>query len=353
MVKSIQFVFFVACLVTCIQAAERNVPDKVSAVSTEIRQKRSNLWEPGYRFVPPTQDQIATEGSGVDPTFQGGARLLDIVILASVDGKLHGVNRTTGQVLWSMSNDPDAAAPSGFGSLIRTQHSVHDSEREFFIIEPQSGDIYILPPMASPTDGLQRLQLSIQQLVELSPFSFPGDEDRLFVGSKETSMVVLELETGRVKGTINADKECFWEDQLEVEEEDSDIPAPKRDLRSPVVHIGRTGKPFMGFLFQAIGLIKSTQITMSVSTPVIMELFKICITLRTVPTTLIEKDSPNGSAHPTISISSHYPTVKFLPFKLTDQACQNPYTTMACLFGVVNSTIPCESYIIQLFSPFS
>lgn len=248
MVMSIQYLVFAALLVACIHAAERSIPDKVSAVSTEIRQKRSNLWEPGYRFTSPKEEQLALDGPNIDPALHG-MRLLDTVLLASVDGKLHGVNRTTGQLLWSMSNDPDADVPVTFNSLIRTQHSAHDPEREFFIIEPQSGDIYVLPPMASPSDTLQRLPLSTQQIVELSPFSFPGDEDRLFVGSKETSMIILELETGRVKGTINTDKECFWDDQPEDEEDESDASPPKRALRSPVVHIGRTGEFIYNFNF--------------------------------------------------------------------------------------------------------
>ncbi|GJJ16303.1 hypothetical protein Clacol_010600 [Clathrus columnatus] len=231
MAQNIQFFLFVILLIACAQAGEHSTSDKISAVSTGIRHKRGDLWEPGYRFIPPKQEH---------PAFQG-LQLLDVVLLASVDGKLHGLNRTTGQPLWSMYNDPDSTAPSTFSSLVRTQHSAHDPEREFFIIEPQSGDIYVLPPMASPSDSLQRLPLTIQQLVELSPFTFPGDDTRVFVGTKETSMVILELETGRVKGTINADKECFWDDQPEAEEEDFDSSAaPKRGLRSPLVHIGRT-----------------------------------------------------------------------------------------------------------------
>ena len=68
----------------------------------------------------------------------------------------------------------------------------------------------------------------------------------MFVGRKETSMMVIELDTGKVKGTVNADKECFWNDQQESTEEidldelDGTKP-PKHKLQSPEIHIGRTG----------------------------------------------------------------------------------------------------------------
>ncbi|KIJ27979.1 hypothetical protein M422DRAFT_270830, partial [Sphaerobolus stellatus SS14] len=191
--------------------------NKVPALATSRgRSTHSDVW--------PTDFKLSA------PSFPGSAQipeelqLLDIVVVASIDGKLHGLNRKTGRVLWSMKGAPETStnvtSPHSFDSLVRTEHSAHDPDRELFIIEPQSGDIYILPPMAAPTEPLQRLPMSIQQLVEMSPFSFPGDEERVFVGRKETSMMVVELETGRVKGTVNSETECFWDDQPEVKERD-------------------------------------------------------------------------------------------------------------------------------------
>ncbi|KAH9903443.1 hypothetical protein C8Q73DRAFT_674698 [Cubamyces lactineus] len=143
--------------------------------------------------------------------------LLDIVLVASVDGKLHALNRTSGASLWSMASSPSdsAPSPSAFGPLVRTQHpdldpdltDEDDPTQEIYVVEPQSGEIYV---MSSPDSPLQRLPFSMPQLVEMSPFSFSGDEDRrVFVGKKETSLVLIELETGRIKATV--DSECPWE----------------------------------------------------------------------------------------------------------------------------------------------
>ena len=118
--------------------------------------------------------------------------------------------------------------------------------RELYIIEPQTGDIYVLP---KPDAALQRLPYSMPQLVDMSPFSFAGDdEQRVFVGKKETSLLMLELETGHLKGAINADSECPWdpfgdsEDTLngELDLDELDGTKPKKPVSTTVL-IGRTG----------------------------------------------------------------------------------------------------------------
>ena len=174
--------------------------------------------------------------------------LLDTVLVASIDGKFHALNRTSGQTLWSMSSfatTTSVSAPSSLAPLVRTAHVQHDpevddEETETYIIEPQSGDIYVLQ---SPSAPLQRFPFSMAQLVDISPFTSVGERDTtVFVGRKETSLLVIELETGRIKATLNA--ECPF-----VPEEYEDIPAEVDEfegMKPPVsapteVYIGRTG----------------------------------------------------------------------------------------------------------------
>ncbi|EJD02004.1 uncharacterized protein FOMMEDRAFT_109089 [Fomitiporia mediterranea MF3/22] len=161
-----------------------------------------------YHFLPPVQ---TSHGNGANEELE----LLDICLVASVDGKFHALNRSSGQVLWSMGASTGTEFPSALAPLIRTQHvdpdPVHDGSesKELYIIEPQSGDIYVLPKEDEP---LQRLPFSMTQLVDMSPFYFSGDDEhRVFVGKKQTSLLILELEIGRLKGTINADSECPWD----------------------------------------------------------------------------------------------------------------------------------------------
>ncbi|KAI0340462.1 hypothetical protein BDW22DRAFT_428306 [Trametopsis cervina] len=197
-----------------------------------------------------SQDQLPPGGLEESPD------LLDIVLLASVDGKLHALNRTSGESLWSMSSSATSSQPTPLAPLVRTKHPVttdaadHDGEQEVYIIEPQSGDIYVL---SSPNSPLQRLPLSMAQLVELSPYSiYNEDNTKVFVGKKETSLLLVELETGRIKATLSSE-ECPWDpfedlsrdkDHLEEDEVDLDELEGSKPRRikstSTEVFIGRT-----------------------------------------------------------------------------------------------------------------
>lgn len=202
--------------------------------------------EDQYRILPPVQ---SSHGGASEDNLE----LLDICLVASVDGKFHALNRTSGQILWSMPSALPSSSPAALLPLVRTEHAEHDpsldegEHRELYIIEPQTGDIYVL---SEPDAALQRLPYSMPQLVDMSPFSFTGDDERrVFVGKKETSLLMLELETGNLKGTINADSECPWdpfgesEDALsgELDLDELDGTKPKKPVSTTVL-IGRTGK---------------------------------------------------------------------------------------------------------------
>lgn len=202
-----------------------------------------------YRFRPPVQ---AAHGGPEEEL-----ELLDICLVASVDGKFHALNRTSGQMLWSMNANSSPSSPVALDPLVRTQHTDpdpdflhHDEHNELYIIEPQSGDIYVLPSWEA---SLQRLPFTMPQLVDMSPFGFSGDdENRMFVGRKETTLLVVELETGRVKNIVNSN--CPWDPfgdlgndkssaELDLDELDGTKP-PKVNPVSTEVLIGRTGTKF-------------------------------------------------------------------------------------------------------------
>lgn len=197
-----------------------------------------------------SHDGRARAAGGLEETLE----LLDVVLVASVDGNLHALNRSTGVPLWSMSSSPSGTVPSSLGPLVRTQHPVHDPDdeeaHEVYVIEPQSGEIYVMPTPDSP---LQRLPFSMPQLVEMSPYSIRGEDDvlKVFVGKKETSLLLVELETGRVKATVDPHSECPWdpfEDISRQSEHDIDLDEleesdePRRSLPTTEVFIGRTGE---------------------------------------------------------------------------------------------------------------
>ncbi|KAF8208276.1 hypothetical protein K438DRAFT_1574766 [Mycena galopus ATCC 62051] len=193
----------------------------------------------------------ASRESSPDPL--GDSELLDIVLVASVDGKFHALNRTTGHTLWSMSSfassSTSVSQPSTLEPLVRTQHIDQDPDltddnayQEAYIIEPQSGDIYV---MATPSSPLQRFPFSMSELVDMSPFSFSAaDDHRVFVGRKETSLLVVELETGTIKATI--DSACPWDPFEDLREGDDEVDLDELEGSKPPmskpteVFIGRT-----------------------------------------------------------------------------------------------------------------
>ncbi|EPQ51887.1 hypothetical protein GLOTRDRAFT_80895 [Gloeophyllum trabeum ATCC 11539] len=223
------------CLAEPIALRGQNIKDRITALATH---ERKNL----ISYQPPPESTSASEEERL--------QALDIVLLASVDGKFHALNRTNGAVLWSMSGSSSSSAPAALSPLVRTTHADHDPDltddeayQEQYIIEPQSGDIYV---MVSPTSPLQRLHFSMAQLVDMSPFSFSTEDRKVFVGKKETSLLLIELETGKIKATLNS--ECPWDpldftasDPVDIDLDELEEEAMHRDVSVPTeVFIGRT-----------------------------------------------------------------------------------------------------------------
>ncbi|KAG9040674.1 bifunctional endoribonuclease/protein kinase ire1 [Tulasnella sp. UAMH 9824] len=109
-------------------------------------------------------------------------KLVDVVLLASVDGRFHALKRTTGRMIWSM-DVPIAdtqVAVTRLKELVSTEHgnllktndvSLDDfvddpASTETYIIEPQSGTIFVSPADSTREDPLQRLPFTMQQLDE-------------------------------------------------------------------------------------------------------------------------------------------------------------------------------------------
>jgi len=192
-------------------------------------------------------------------------KLLDIILVASVDGKFHALNRTTGHILWSMADMPAPTRSNRshhmeLGNLVRTQHPpLEDLDgQELYIVEPQSGALFVLPDNAQSHEPLQRLPFTIPYLDGLSPYSYSGD--KTFVSKKETSMIALELETGRVIRTVTSDSECIWDAIDEhTPPEDDDLTSLLDNLeakpkpRPTIVHIARTGSRTLPAFFVGQG----------------------------------------------------------------------------------------------------
>jgi serine/threonine-protein kinase/endoribonuclease IRE1 len=85
--------------------------------------------------------------------------LLPFVIVSTIDGSLHAVDRENGEVKWTLSDDVDPLVGGG----IRGK-----GVEEEYIVEPLSGDLYVFDDEEErDLDGapkIRKLPLSVDQL---------------------------------------------------------------------------------------------------------------------------------------------------------------------------------------------
>lgn len=269
------FIFLlVVCVYTAAEPFRRSTQSRIQQFSNDLAAAKRPPSPGGWRrgrvqphTVPHTAANGADTGAGED------VRLLDIVLAASIDGHFHALNRTTGELIWSMADDisyaqspkdpntdsaPILASQSPLYNLVRGDHNLlidsdFDEAEEMYVIEPQTGDIFVMDPLAPTDTPVERLGYSVPQLVELSPFRPPGDDDRTFIGKKTTSLISLDLLTGRILAVYG--EQCVWDDNETGEEGgagevdvdtllddlDGTREIPKKQRPVEVV-IGRTGE---------------------------------------------------------------------------------------------------------------
>lgn len=139
--------------------------------------------------------------------YQHQFELSDLVIVSTLDGKLHGLDRTTGKWNWTL-NDPNLKTEGLINlSLVQSHHLPDPTQDhdELYAIEPHNdGDLYVF--IRSPSSSkLQKLPLSVSQLVHLSPFTFPSDSSKMFVGKKDSHLIGIDLKNGQVVGVLKPD----------------------------------------------------------------------------------------------------------------------------------------------------
>ncbi|CDS81856.1 related to IRE1-protein kinase [Sporisorium scitamineum] len=197
--------------------------------------------------------QLASAGSrfrnipSTRPTSVSDLVLANTLILTTVEGGLYALDRETGKQLWSLSPHASHESDSLLRPLVTALYGkdqksfaeIAQGGRAFasplsdsspllktggiYIVEPSSaGDIYVLSaagakagsapaPSGEPgTVQLDKLPLTLPQLVELSPFSFAGDDTRVFVGQKQTTLVELNIHTGELGAVFGGRQAGVW-----------------------------------------------------------------------------------------------------------------------------------------------
>lgn len=153
----------------------------------------------------------------------------DVVLVRTLNG-LHALDKTSGEVLWRTDD-------------LATATSAPASEPEY-VVEAGSGAIF-----ARSSGRLRRLPMTLPQLVDLSPYQAPGTEGHLMVGRRSTSLVGLDLATGRLEGVFGADGGwCSWSptsmtDALALRSEDRSCDDDVDRRPTDLLFLNRAGQP--------------------------------------------------------------------------------------------------------------
>ncbi|KAL8828808.1 MAG: hypothetical protein Q9191_002378 [Dirinaria sp. TL-2023a] len=171
-------------------------PKQASAVATNAAPASDNLAVGALRPV---------RGSGdAGLTSPHHARSLqdweveDFILLATVDGSIHARDRKTGAPRWELEVDR-SMVETIYHSRNKSLDDGLVSEYDFiWIIEPsKDGDIYIYNPTRHG-GGLQKLHLTVKQLVEdMSPYE-SIDPAVVYNAEKKTKTYTVDANTGRI-----------------------------------------------------------------------------------------------------------------------------------------------------------
>ncbi|RLV92675.1 Serine/threonine-protein kinase/endoribonuclease IRE1 [Spathaspora sp. JA1] len=124
--------------------------------------------------------------------------LMDLVLISDIDGNLHGVERNTGSLIWTLPIDEPLVK-------IQSNSSINVHTNILWFVEPYlDGSLYYF----TPKFGLNKLPTSIKDLVMESPFTLSGD-DKIYTGTRKTSLYSINIHTGEIKSSFgNNDEKC-------------------------------------------------------------------------------------------------------------------------------------------------
>ncbi|CAG8538274.1 5596_t:CDS:2, partial [Scutellospora calospora] len=197
------------------------------------------------RFNPPHFSRLVSVVNALPPKLDLSP--INLVLISTLDGNLHGVDRYTGHVLWSLEGAtegfliktftrPATKQPNAtnnddreefdYSDIILSKdqddinhHTIDDSQLTKLNGDPEEEEdpdleiTYIVEPnndgilyMFSPKTGLQKFPQTVKQLVMNSPFR-SVDGKVFIVGSKSTKFFAIDPATGKILQSFNSDNE--------------------------------------------------------------------------------------------------------------------------------------------------
>uniref|UniRef100_A0A670KN12 Serine/threonine-protein kinase/endoribonuclease IRE1 n=1 Tax=Podarcis muralis TaxID=64176 RepID=A0A670KN12_PODMU len=105
-----------------------------------------------------------------------------LLFVSTLDGNLHAVSRKTGDVKWTLKDDPPLQVPA-------------------FLPDPNDGSLYVLG--GKNKEGLMKLPFSIPELVQSSPCR--SSDGILYTGKKEDTWFVVDPASGKKQTTLSTE----------------------------------------------------------------------------------------------------------------------------------------------------
>ncbi|XP_040829651.1 serine/threonine-protein kinase/endoribonuclease IRE2 [Ochotona curzoniae] len=111
-----------------------------------------------------------------------------LLLVATLDGSLHALNKDTGDLMWTLKDDPIIQGP-----MYVTETA--------FLSDPADGSLYILGTQKQ--QGLMKLPFSIPELVHASPCR--SSDGVFYTGRKQDAWFVVDPESGETQLTLTTD----------------------------------------------------------------------------------------------------------------------------------------------------
>lgn len=164
--------------------------------------------------APPAQRPVSTAGLASRQPARSlqDWQVEDLMLLATVDGKLHARDRRTGAPKWTLEVEREMVETIRHRDNKTVDDNGMEVEDPLFIVEPsQDGRIFIFIPGL----GLQRLGYTVRQLAELAPYASEGFPAVAYTAEKKNTLYTVDAATGHILRThsaagsiVNDDRSC-------------------------------------------------------------------------------------------------------------------------------------------------
>ncbi|GAB1292650.1 Serine/threonine-protein kinase/endoribonuclease IRE2 [Apodemus speciosus] len=144
--------------------------------------QRFQLWSPlGFLL------QLVTLLEKLSPQVQS-VRPESLLFVSTLDGSLHALNKQTGDLKWTVKDDPIIQGPMYVTEMA-------------FLSDPADGSLYILGTQKQ--QGLMKLPFTIPELVHASPCR--SSDGVFYTGRKQDAWFVVDPESGETQMTLTTE----------------------------------------------------------------------------------------------------------------------------------------------------